>query len=262
MMHEYDRYQLNLSLVVSEAQEVVRAATLVYLKHLDEWCIGVLIHGSALKGGYIAGCSDVDFQVYLEPAAFDSNGNLPLETGMAIQRDLAGIDVAPFQYIQGYALPPVKQEGFVGPIPGGYHMITGRLPVAEATEEELQFSARHALEILDVARVFRPQELLEQGAWKLAQKVRWLCTDVWPTLYHVLVVQQKQGIRTWQLSKQEAMRLLPEGSDLAEGIGNFYQAVCTYYSRDSSVENALNVIQTGLTFLQSVRVWWNDISAD
>jgi hypothetical protein len=262
MLSEQDSYYLDLAPIVPEAQEIARAAATAYLRHLNQWCIGVLIHGSALKGGYIPGCSDVDFQVYLEPTAFDSNGNLPLAIGIAIQRDLARIDLAPFQYIQGYALPPKKREGFTAPIPGAYHMITGTLPIPEATEEELQVAARHALDKLNVSLVFRPQELLEHGSWKLPQKVRWLCTDVWPMLCHILTVQQKNGIAVWQQSKHEAMKLLPQDSVLAQTIQAFYAAVCTYYSTETSVESALKVIQTGLTFLQFVQTWWGDINPD
>ena len=262
MLNEQNSYHLDLTPIVPEAQEIARDAATVYLQHLGQWCTGVLIHGSALKGGYISGCSDVDFQVYLEPTAFDSSGNLPLAIGMAIQRDLARINLAPFQYIQGYALPPVKREGLIGPIPGAYHMITGTLPISEATEDELQISARYALEKLDVAHVFHPQELLECGSWKLPQKVRWLCTDVWPMLYHVLTIQQRNGIAIWQLSKQQAMKRLPQESVLAQTIQAFYSAVCTYYSEESSVENALKIIQASLTFLQSVQTWWHDINSD
>ncbi len=262
MLSEENRYHLNLSPIVPEAREIVRAAAIVYLRHLGQWCIGLLIHGSALKGGYIPGCSDIDFQIYLETPAFDSNGNLPLEISIAIQRDLARIDLAPFQYVQGYALPPVRREGFTAPIPGAYHMVTGTLPVPEATEEELQVTARHALEKLNVSHVFRPQELLEHGSWKLPQKVRWLCTDVWPTLYHVLTIQQRNGIAVWQLSKYEAMKLLPQESVLAQTMQAFYAAVCSYYSAETSVEDALKVIQTGLAFLQSVQTWRSDINFD
>ncbi len=262
MLSEQDSYHLNLTPIVPEAQEIVRTAAIAYLRHLNQWCIAVLIHGSALKGGYIPGCSDIDFQIYLEAAAFDNSGNLPLAIGIAIQRDLARINLAPFQYIQGYALPPVRREGFTAPIPGAYHMITGMLPIPETSEEELQHSARQALKKLDVATVFHPQELLECGSWKLPQKVRWLCTDVWPMLYHVLTIQQGNGIAIWQLSKHEAMKLLPKESSLAQTMQAFYSAVCIYYPAGTSVEEALKVIQTGLNFLQSVQTWWSVINPD
>jgi hypothetical protein len=256
MLQKRANHNIDLSPILPEAQSIVRAATLVYLQHLSPWCIGVIIHGSALKGGYIPGCSDIDFQIYLEPEAFQGNSDLPLDLAIALHRDLARIDPAPFQYIQGYALPPQKRTGMTGLIPGAYHIITGTLPVPEATEEELQIAARQALENLNVANLFHPQELLQHGAWKLAQQVRWLCTDVWPMLYHVLTVQQGQGIAMWQLPKHEAMKMLPQESSLAPTLHTFYQAICSYYPAETSTEDALKAIQSGLVFLQSVKYWW------
>jgi len=258
MLGKHERYNLDIAPIVPEAQSIVRDATGIYLQHLSQWCIGVLVHGSALKGGYISGGSDVDLQLYLEPSAFNSNGDLALELCIAIQRDLSKIDPTPFQYIQGYALPPYPRKGFSRPIPGAYHMVAGRLPVPEATEDELQIAARHALDTLDVSRVFRPQDLLEHGVWKLPQKVRWLCTDVWPTLNHVLTVQRGQGIEVWQLPKHEAMRLLPQESISAQTIQAFYQAICNYYAAEAPIEEALNAIKYGVAFLQSVKLWWEN----
>ncbi len=256
MGNKQENHDLDLSPIVPEARSIVLTATLIYLQYLSQWCIGVIIHGSALKGGYIAGCSDIDFQLYLEPEAFHNDGDLSLDLAMALHRDLARIDPAPFQYIQGYALSSQKRAERTGLIPGAYHIITGTLPVPEATEEELQIAARQALDGLNVSRLFHPQELLQHGCWKLAQRIRWLCTDVWPILYHVLTVQQGNGIAMWQLPKQEAMKRLPQESVLAQTLQTFYLTICTYYSAETSVEDALKAIQSGLVFLQSVKSWW------
>ncbi len=131
MLSEKNVYDLDVSQVVPEAREIVRAAAAVYLHHLGPWCIGVIVHGSAMKGGYIPGCSDIDFQLYLEPSAFTKHNQLPLERCLALQRDLAQIDPSPFQYIQGYALPPVPRKGYVGPIPRAYHVVIGVLPIPD-----------------------------------------------------------------------------------------------------------------------------------
>jgi hypothetical protein len=256
MVNKQAKFDIDLAPIVPEALPIVRAATLVYLQHLSPWCIGIVIHGSALKGGYIPGCSDIDFQIYLQPEAFHDDDDLTLDLAMALHRDLARIDPAPFQYIQGYARSSQKKAGMVGLIPGAYHMITGTLPVPEATEEELQVAARQALASLNVSSIFHAQDLLQHGAWKLAQQVRWLCTDVWPMLYHVLTIQQKEAIAIWQLPKQEAMKLLSPESDVAQTMQSFYRTICNYYSAETSVEYALKAIQSGLDFLQSVKAWW------
>jgi len=128
-----------------EARPIVEKAAAVYLKHTASWFVGLVIHGSAMKGGFIPGCSDIDLQLYLEDAAFTAQGHLPLKVCLSIQRDLARIDPAPFRYIQCLALSSTLPKDHVGPIPGAYRMVAGRLPVAEATAQQLRDSARKAL---------------------------------------------------------------------------------------------------------------------
>ena len=70
----------DLSGVIPEARLTVQEAATVYLSHTAPWFIGLLVHGSVVKGGVIPGCSDVDFQLYLEPSAFTPQGQLPLVT--------------------------------------------------------------------------------------------------------------------------------------------------------------------------------------
>jgi len=130
------------------AQPIVSRAAEVYLAHSRPWFVGLIVHGSALKGGAIPGCSDIDLQLYLRADAFDEHGDLPLSVALAIHRELSGIDPAPFQYIQCYPLPasPIDvMPRFTAPVPGGYHVLAGRLPIPEATAAELVEDARMAL---------------------------------------------------------------------------------------------------------------------
>lgn len=101
LIERVNMHHLDLSRVVPAARPVIEAAAQVYLRHTEQWLLGLLIHGSALKGGFISGCSDIDLQIYLRSEAFTLYGQLPLEICSAIQRDLARIDPHPFQYIQG-----------------------------------------------------------------------------------------------------------------------------------------------------------------
>src|SRR5262245_36553510 len=113
-----------------EARPIVESAAAIYIRHTRPWFVGLIAHGSAVKGGFIPGCSDIDLQLYLDQAAFGEGGQLPIELCFAIHRDLSQIDPAPFQYIQCYALTARLPDGYVGPIPGAYHLIAGALPVA------------------------------------------------------------------------------------------------------------------------------------
>ncbi|GCE27297.1 hypothetical protein KDA_27810 [Dictyobacter alpinus] len=244
--------------LLPEARPVALAATQVYWKHLQASCIGILIHGSALKGGLIPGCSDLDFQLYVQAAALEKNGQLPIEQSMAIQRDLAVIDPAPFQYIQAYVKAPREtlQEGLVGPIPGAYHLIYGRLAVPEATDEQLIQGSKRSIERIPQIIAKLSGDMLEHGGGRLERNLRYLCTDVWPILYSVLTLQSQQALAIWQLPKMSALNLLPLHTPMGSNIRRFYQCLNSYYSRESGIEDALDVFTHGVAFLQAVEQWY------
>jgi hypothetical protein len=234
------------------------------MAHTQPWFLGLLVHGSALKGGVIPGCSDIDLRLYLEDSAFSADEQLPVEIAMSIHRDLAKIDPSPFSYIQCYAFPPrpIKgHEDWVGPIPGAYHMLAGRLPVPEATAEQLLDSAKKGLSHLATEPAHLANGLLDHGGGRLQRHARLLCTEVWPVLFQVLSLQQGDPIRVWNLNKIEAMSLLPIGSELARTIRVFYDALCAFYPAETSVEGGLAVIQGGVGFLRAARSWWEEIRA-
>ncbi len=180
---------MNLEPIVPEARPVVEKAAAVYIHHTRQDFVGLIVHGSALKGGFIAGCSDVDLQLYVMPNALDAAGHLPFELTVAIHRDLARIDPAPFRYIQCYAFSTRMRDGWVGPVPGAYHVVAGRLPIPEATGEQLGQGARASLAALNPVPSYLTDGLLDHGGGRLEARVRLLCTEVWPALYHVLIVR-------------------------------------------------------------------------
>jgi hypothetical protein len=250
---------LDLSGLIAEARPIVGPVARVYLTHTAPWFIGLIAHGSAVKGGVIAGCSDVDLQLYLEQPAFSWHGQLPLELGFAIRRDLEGIDLTPFRYVQCYPYTSQLPANWVGPVPGAYHLLAGRLPVAEATDQDLRASARQALAELNPAPDFLMGKLLGPGGVRLERSIRLLCTKVWPVLYQVLTLQalDETPIELWCLPKEQAIRRLPAGTALRNQIDAFYQAVWAYYPTEDSLENALSLIQHGVAFLQAARSWWD-----
>ncbi len=241
--------------VMPAAQAIVEEVAEVYLKHTAPWFIGLLVHGSAVKGGIIPGCSDIDFQLYLEDVAFSWEGHLPLEVGFAIRRALGQIDPKPFSYIQCYALSRQLRPDFVGPIPGTYRLIAGHLPVPEATAEQLRDAAKRALAGLE-APTFVISGLLGPGSGRLERAVRLLCTQVWPVLYQILTLEESEPIPIWSLPKQEAIRRLPEGTRLSETVRGFYAAVLAYYPAEQSLDAGLAVIEKGAAFLAEAKAWW------
>ncbi len=249
----------NVSPLVPEARPIALEAARVYLEHTRPWFIGLLIHGSALKGGVIPGCSDIDFKLYLKDSAFESGGNLPLDLSLAIHRDLCRINPAPFQYIQCFALPEHLKEDEkrdMLPIPGTYHMLLGTLPVPEATPEQVREKAARFFQELQPRLFDITNDLLHHGGGRLARDVRLLCTIVWPTLYNVLTLQADDPLEVWKLPKEAAIALLPEDESPGKEIRVFYERVQAYYLREPSIETALGVIEQGVRFLEAARFWY------
>jgi len=248
----------DVSGLVPEARSIARHVAEVYLKHTASWFTGLIAHGSAVKGGVIPNCSDIDFQLYLRDEAFSWHGQLPLELGYPIRRDLEGIRLWPFRYVQCYVRRHGLEPGWVGPIPGAYYLVAGRLPVPEATALDLRRSARRAMEELEATPSFVMGKLLGPGGVRLERSIRLLCTKVWPVLYQVLTLQEPEQdpIGLWCLPKEEAMSHLPHDTALHEAIQAFYRALWAYYPQEDSLEDALSVIQAGVGFLRAAESWW------
>lgn len=259
---ECDGHILDLAGVQPEAREVVRAAAEALVRHTAPWLIGLLVHGSAYKGGFIPGCSDVDLKLYLRDEAFAAaDTRLPWPVASRIQSDLARIDPAPFQHIQRYAERRQPTRGRVGPIPGAYRLLTGSLPVPDATEAELRASARAALDRLDPYPPYISSDLLHSGGGRLERLTRFVCADIWPALYHTLAIERASAIAVWRAPKLEAMALLPADSARRDAIEGFYLAALAYYGaseRSGTVAGALALVEQATRFLTATHEWWDD----
>jgi hypothetical protein len=250
----------NTEHINQDTEAIVQKVAEIYHSHTMQWFIGLAVHGSALKGGFIKGWSDIDFQLYLNDSAFNEFGQLPLPLCLSIHRDLSNINPYPFQYIQTRVLSPFLPQ-YGGLVPHTYKLVSGRMLLPDLTDEELYKQARVGLSQLNPARLFPTGCLLEHGDDRLLKQVRAFCTVVWPVLFQILTLQNKyRGIEIWGLTKTKAIELLPLHTSLGHDIRDFYKAVVDYYPNKASIENALLVVETGVAFLHTAKKWWHDSS--
>lgn len=250
---------LDVTGVIREARHIVATAGATYLRHTAPWFVGLIAHGSAVKGGFIPGCSDIDLQLYLDPAAFAVEWRLPLALAAATHADLARIDVAPFAYLQCYAFPCVLPPGQVGPVPGAYTVLAGRLPLSPASAEELRAASERALARVAGVRAGISDKLLDVGGGKLEREVRFLCTDVWPTLPALLTVLGDDPLAAWALPKLAAIARLSADTPAGRAIRAFDAAVRAYYPAQVDVAAALAVIAAGDAFLAAADCAWREV---
>ena len=249
---------INVLPVVSEAQPIVEAAAKIYIKYTQPWFIGLLIHGSALKGDYIPGCSDIDFVLFLDDRDFSIPTGLPIETLISIHQELSLINPHPFRFIQCYTFSKVVPFGYTGTINKAYHIISGEVPEIEITPIEIYTAAKKRIDTLDPTPMYIVGSLLENGNGRLSWNIRWLCSDIWPTLYQVQILQGYDAYVIWSLSKTQVIKLFDPASLMGKTIRIFYQAVQSYYPNENSLEEGLMVIRAGVDFLRAVKAWWQE----
>ena len=237
-----------------EAQPIALRVAEIYLRHTGNAFVGLIAHGSGVKGDFIPNGSDLDFQLYVRPALRDGRGPLPLKIGLAIQGELAAIDPAPFAYIQGYAHAGATRAGWIGPVPGAYTVIAGMLPIPETTAAELTTAARRDLAEIPARLASLPQGLLDTERGSLGRRVRLLLTDVWPALRQVVTLQTAEAIAVWQMTKEEAIDAL-EGEALRTSGGAVHEAAWALSAAIDSLDAQLAVIRTGADFLAAAGAW-------
>lgn len=238
------------------ARSIVRRLAQVYVAHLGTDLISLVAHGSAVKGGIIPGGSDVDVVTFVDPASLTPGGELPLERALGLHRDLARIDPAPFRYLQG-RINPSGEEFSVGFIPGTYHVVAGSPDVPLATGAELLDAAKTALAALEpAARCDKiSHALLDHGEGRLDRQVRYLCTDVWPVMYHVACIHMGDGLAAWQRTKPEVVRLLGDDPVIGPPLTRWFETVHRHYATGEVVDSALATIQAGVGFIEGALDW-------
>ena len=252
-----DGMVINLGQVQPVAHDIARKVASVFIRHLDPDLVSLVVHGSGVKGGLIAGSSDLDFAALVRPEALTTGRELPFDRVIALHRDLARIDPAPFRYIQGYVDAGGVKHG-LGFIPGRFQVIYGSADVPVATAEGLLESARTALHALDSAAI-RDQfsnALLDHGEGRLSRLVRGLCTWVWPVMYQVTTVSLGDGLAAWQLAKPEVVSLLDADPVVGPPLRRWWEVITSHYAAGEPVESALDALTAGVGFLESAATWF------
>ncbi|MEX2226844.1 MAG: nucleotidyltransferase domain-containing protein [Dehalococcoidia bacterium] len=238
--------------LVPEAQRPAREAAEACLKSTGDRCIALVAVGSVVKGGFIPGWSDIDILLYLTDDAFD-DGTLHLPLALTIQRSLANVEPAPFQFISCLAVRASDPRAAPPLVHGAYVSLAGIVPSSEATPEELRAQAREWFAAAGPEPGYVGIGLLEHGGGRLPLLVRRLCGEVWRALFHALALTE-DPILAWTLPKPAAVEMLPGETASGRKIRAFYRSLTAYQPHDrDSLDAALRVLTDGLAFLRTLK---------
>jgi len=168
-----------------------------------------------------------------------------------------GPEPTPFCLIQcrAFAMFP---EGHTGLVPGAYHLLAGRMPIAEATLEELVLSARQTFQQLIPLPPKLLGSLMEHGK------------GIWRGRYGGCVpVSGQHSISSWFCRATIPLRcgdcrnqrrshcFLPRAPQ--EGpFARFFKRRGPTTPTEQSIEEGLQVIATGMVSLQAAHGWWQE----
>jgi Nucleotidyltransferase domain len=224
----------------------------------EERVEGIILHGSAVKGGGIPGYSDIDFMVFLSPDCFDSNGDLPDDAVFAIQERIGPLPwrEAGFLYPQAYFHDSRRlPDWWTGPVPGAYRVLWGHLPTeAQPTPDGLRTSSLRFLKKVLPQYISRDLGgFIDAPDDTLPRRVRLLGTSVAPTIYALLGHDAVDVMQVWALPKNEALRRLEERHPSAEGPAmarRFYRDVARLYEGEFDAGLGRRTFRAGITFLR------------
>jgi hypothetical protein len=243
----------------SELQSVVDAFVRSCLDVFGEERVeGIVLHGSALKGGGIPGFSDIDFMVFLAPGCFTEQGVLPDELVFAIQERIGPLRCQEIGILdpQAYFYDARRLPSWwTGPIPGAHRVLWGNVPPeATPTAERLRQSSLFFL------KNELPQKILtdvtnfaDAHDPTLPRRVRLLATRITPTIFALAGHDAEDVTELWALPKFEALRRLEARYPDALGPGlarEFFENVRRLYGRQFDPDLGRKTFRIGIAFLR------------
>lgn len=222
----------------------------------DERVEAIVFHGSAAKGGFIAGFSDVDLMVLLKSECFDEFG-LGLDYAFAIHERIASLawDRAAARYPQVYFYDQRRMpDWWTGPVPSASLVLYGAFPQRlRPTSDGMRVAALHLLRD-ELPNLIRndAESLADSADRDLPRRLRLLSTRVTPALFSLLVLRSEDPLGEWARTKQEAAEVLTEEYP---GVGDaalprqFYRSLPALYGQQFDVELARRTYRMGLEFL-------------
>jgi len=222
----------------------------------DETILCALIHGSVVKGGMIAGFSDLDVQVFLKESSFDEFG-LKLEKSLAIQKLTGELDVTTIgaSYLQMYFHNPLNMpDWYTPPVNGSYKMLIGHLPKElDYNIENFKNRMRTNLENLNDTIAHSVRGFTDSSNKTLPRRVRYLATVVFPTMYSFISYNLEDPTKVWAKPKNEIYKELIttyQNQALSDYLSKFFSLLTVINKNRDNNQKHQEAFECGIKVLK------------
>lgn len=192
---------------------VVRACRNVFGAHLQ--C--VIVKGSAVKGDFLRGYSDLDVHAFVDPEVLMSDRAPKLEYAMRFQEAIGTLEPrdAGASQFQVYVLPADRPlEDWAPAVPGSYEVVYGGMPAALANWQDFDYEGRAKRGLVRIPGDVRMliERTLDKPNRSLPTYVRLAGSFVKGHAYSAAILASGDARRALKMRTSELFRLL-EGAD-------------------------------------------------
>lgn len=224
--------------------------------------ICVTLQGSAVKGDFIPGYSDLDFHIFLRPNVMDGENVPKAEHAVRFQRVFGHInpedfDVSQFQisFINSEKYP----EDWAPPVEGTYKVLWGSLPEIAKELDELayiRFAERHlSLPNIEYSRRSIVGRFVDKPDTRIAYIVRLLGATLKNYMYSVSVLITRDPKIAFGLKLDKMTDIVEEGIGSAGHFRGFSEHISDWQRILKDPECARQVLKEGVQALDEIARW-------
>ena len=229
-------------------------------KAFREGLVCVILKGSAVKGDFIPGYSDLDFHVFLKPEAMGGEKSPNLDDAITFQRLMGTINPQDFgaSQFQVFFLNAEKYpKEWLPPTAGTYKVVWGTTPPTLQTLDDATYVryARQFLESIDTDKQNLIGRFIDKPNSRAPAIVRLLGTILKGHLYSVSMLLLSQSKTALRLKLDSIIPLVEEGIGSAGHISRFFAHVSNWSRIQETPELARNAFREGIAALEEISTW-------
>jgi len=216
--------------------------------------------GSTVRGDFIQGYSDFDFNVFLKPEVMDGEKSPKVEGAMRFQRALGDIDPEDFgtSQFQIYFIDSEKYpHDWVSPVEGTYRVFWGNLPsIARQMEDSVYLSyAKRFLSDVEYSRKKIVERFIDKPNHRLPPIVRLLGASLKGYMYSVSVLLTSKPKIVLRSKLDKLLPIVEEGIGSKGYFSKFFGYVVNWSLIKKSHEYAREAFREGTKALDEIGCW-------
>jgi len=235
---------------------VVRACGDAFGPHLR--C--VIVKGSAVKGDFLPGYSDLDVHAFVSPEVLMSDRAPKLEYAMRFQEAIGGLEPrdAGASQFQVYFLPTDRPpEDWAPAVPGSYEVVYGEPPAALVNWRDFDYQGRAKQALASIPGDVRTliERTLDKPNRSLGACVRLAGTFVKGHAYSAAIVAAGDAGRALTMRTSELLQFLEDTDPSLAAVRRFFDFAAGWDRVEREPAYARDAYRAAIEALEAIQRW-------